>query len=161
MSKLEIFIDPTEPTFTTRRWFEAPRELVWRAWTTAELLKRWMGPRTLECVLYDVDLRVGGGWRFVHRGPDGVDYGFHGEYREIVAPERLVGTFVFEMMPDHVAIDTLTLEAHGSRTLAITHTRHASFEARDGHVQSGMEAGMSDGYARLDELLVSVAVAGA
>lgn len=150
---LDVVADPNAPTILTRRWFAAPPELVWEAWTRAELLRRWMGPRTLECVLYEVDLRVGGGWRMVHRAPDGQEFGFHGEYREIVRPHRLVGTFVFEQMPDHVAVDTLTLEAKDGGTLATTFTVHGSFEARDGHLQSGMEAGMVDGYARLDDVL--------
>lgn len=150
---LDVIADPNTPTIVTRRWFAAPPELVWEAWTRPELLRQWMGPRTLECVSYDVDLRVGGGWRMVHRAPDGQEFGFHGEYREIERPHRLVGTFVFEPMPDHVAVDTLTLEAKDGGTLATTHTLHASLQARDGHLQSGMEAGMADGYLRLDALL--------
>lgn len=150
---LEVLADPHEPTIITRRWFAAPPELVWQAWTQADLLRRWMGPRTLECVLYEVDLRVGGGYRFVHRAPDGQEYGFRGEYREITPPHRLVSTFVFELMPEHVALDTLTLEAKDGGTLATTHTLHGSLEARDGHLSSGMEEGMVDGYARLDALL--------
>lgn len=155
--KLEVVADPVEPTIVTRRWFAAPIELVWEAWTRPELLRRWMGPRTLECRLYEVDLRIGGGYRFVHRAPDGQEFGFHGEYREIVKPHRLVSTFVFELMPDHEALDTLTLESLDGGTLATTHTRHATLEARDGHLHSGMEAGMVDGYDRLDTLLAGAA----
>jgi predicted 3-demethylubiquinone-9 3-methyltransferase (glyoxalase superfamily)/uncharacterized protein YndB with AHSA1/START domain len=151
--KIDVLAPPDEPTITTTRWFAAAPERVWACWTRPELLRRWMGPRHLHCVLYEVDLRVGGGYRFVHRAPDGAEFGFHGEYREIQAPHRLVATFVFELMPEHVAVDTLTLVAQDGGTLATTHTVHASLAARDGHLHSGMEEGMADGYDRLDHLL--------
>ena len=150
---LEIVADPDAPTILTRRWFAAPVELVWEAWTRPELARRWMGPRALRCVSYEIDLRVGGGYRFVHRAPDGQEFAFHGVYREIERPRRMVSTFVFEAWPDVEVVDTLTLEAQGGGTLATTFSVHPSFEARDGHLQSGMEEGMSDGYQRLDELL--------
>ena len=152
---LEVIADPAAPTILTRRWFAAPVELVWEAWTRPELLRQWMGPRTLTCLSYEVDLRVGGGYRFVHQAPDGQEFGFHGEYREIERPHRLVSTFVFERMPDHVAVDTLTLEPKDGGTLATTFTVHGSMEARDGHLHSGMEEGMADGYARLDDLFAA------
>jgi predicted 3-demethylubiquinone-9 3-methyltransferase (glyoxalase superfamily)/uncharacterized protein YndB with AHSA1/START domain len=154
---LEIVADPAAPTILTRRWFAAPVELVWEAWTRPELARRWMGPRALQCVSYEIDLRVGGGYRFVHRAPDGQEFAFHGVYREIERPRRLVSTFVFEAWPDVEVVDTLTLEAQGGGTLATTLSVHPSFEARDGHLQSGMEEGMSDGYQRLDELLPELA----
>ena len=122
-------------------------------------MRRWLGPRTFEMVSCDVDLRVGGTYRYVHRAPDGQEYGFHGEYREIDAPRRLVATFVFEPMPDHEAVDTLTMEEVDGGTLVTTTTRHASFEARDGHVAGGMETGMSEGYERLDALVATLQTA--
>lgn len=152
---LEVIADPAAPTILTRRWFAAPVERVWEAWTRPELLRQWMGPRVLTCVSYEVDLRVGGGYRFVHRAPDGQEFAFHGQYREISRPRRLVSTFVFEAMPEHEALDTLTLEPRDGGTLATTFTQFGSLEARDGHLRGGMEAGMSDGYARLDELLAA------
>lgn len=151
--RLEVEAPADRPIIVTRRWFAAPPEQVWACWTRPELLRRWMGPRYLETTLYEVDLRVGGGYRFVQRAPDGTEFAFHGTYRVIEPPHRLVSTFVFEAFPDHEAVDTLTLEARDGGTLATTVSEHGSFEARDGHLHSGMEEGMADGYARLDELL--------
>jgi uncharacterized protein YndB with AHSA1/START domain len=155
--KLAIIAEPGKPSFTTRRVVDGPRALVFDAFTNPEHLKRWMGPRMLTMVICENDLRVGGRYRFVHRTPDGQEFGFHGEYREIVRPERVVRTFVFEPMPDHEAVETLTLEeSDGEMTIATT-TLHKTVEGRDGHLSSGrMEAGMTDGYARLDELLAAL-----
>ena len=116
--KLEVIADPDKPTIVTRRTFDAPRALVFDAWTKPELMKRWLGPRALEMVLCEVDLRVGGGYRYVHRAPDGQEFGFHGTYREIARPDRLVSTFVFELFPDAEAVDTLELEERDGKTTA-------------------------------------------
>jgi uncharacterized protein YndB with AHSA1/START domain len=152
--KLEIIAPPDEPTITTRRVFDAPRELVFDAWTRPEHLRRWLGPR--ELVVCEIDLRVGGRYRWVQRAPDGSEYRFHGEYREIVRPERLVSTFVFEAFPESEALETLTLRERDGKTTATTLTVHKTIQARDGHLASGrMEAGMTEGYARLDQLLAS------
>jgi uncharacterized protein YndB with AHSA1/START domain len=144
--KLEVIADPNEPTIVTRRTVDAPRELVFDCWTKPEHMRRWLGPRALTMVSCEVDLRVGGGYRYVHRAPDGQEYAFRGEYREIVRPERLVATFVFELFPEAEALETLTLHEKDGKTL----------QARDGHLNSGMEAGMVEGYGRLDELLAAL-----
>lgn len=154
--RLEIIAEPGKTSFTTRRTVDAPRELVFDAFTKPEQLKRWMGPRSLEMMICESDLRVGGRYRFVHRAKDGQEFAFHGEYREVVPPERIVRTFVFELMPEHGALETLILEEKGDKTTITTLTIHKSVEARDGHVGSGMEAGMTEGYARLDELLAAL-----
>ena len=155
--KLEIIAEPGKPGFTTRRVVDAPRALVFDAFTTPAHLTRWMGPRMLTMVIPENDLRVGGRYRFVHRAPDGQEFAFRGEYREIVRPERLVRTFIFEAMPDHEALETLTLEERDGKTTITTTTLHKTVEGRDGHLASGrMEAGMTDGYARLDELLAAL-----
>jgi uncharacterized protein YndB with AHSA1/START domain len=152
--KLEVIAAPDEPTIVTRRTFDAPRALVFDAWTKPEYIKRWMGPRNMEMVVCEVDLRVGGGYRFVHRAPDGQEFGFHGTYREISRPDRLVSTYVFELFPDAESLETLVLEERDGQTTAITTTVHKTIQNRDGHLANGaMEAGMNDGYARLDELL--------
>jgi len=101
--KLEVIVAPDKPTIVTRRTVDAPRALVFDAWTKPEYIKRWLGPRNMEMVVCDVDLRVGGGYRFVHRTPDGQEFGFHGTYREISRPDRLVSTYVFELFPDLAA----------------------------------------------------------
>jgi uncharacterized protein YndB with AHSA1/START domain len=155
--KLEIVARPGEPTIVTRRVVNAPRSLVFDALTKPEHLKRWMGPRALTMVLCETDLRVGGGYRFVHRTPDGQEFGFHGTYREIVRPERIVRTCVFEPMPEHESVETLLLEEHEGKTTITTTTVHKTVEGRDGHLANGrMEVGMTEGYARLDELLATL-----
>ncbi len=151
--KLEVIAPADEPVIITRRFFKASPVLLFKAWTTPEHMKQWLGPREYEMVSCEVDLRVGGGYRYVHRGPDGTDYGFHGKYLEIDAPHRMVCTFIFEMFPQAEVIDTLTLEEQAGGTLVTTHSRHPSLEARNGHLQAGMERGMSEGYERLDSLI--------
>ena len=158
--KLEVIADPDRPTIVTRRTLDAPRALVFDAWTKPEFIKRWLGPRGMEMVVCDVDLRVGGGYRFVHRTPAGQEFGFRGTYREIVRPERLVATHVFELFPDAEAIETLVLEERDGKTIATTTTVHTTIQHRDGHLANGaMEVGMIEGYARLDELLSQMAPA--
>ena len=154
---LEIIAPPNEPIIQTRRVFDAPRELVFEAWTNPEHMRRWLGPRRLTWVVCDVDLRVGGAYRWVQRAPDGQEYKFHGVYREVVRPEKLVFTFVFELAPEHEAIETLTLTEQGGKTLATTLTLHKSIAGRDGHLAGGRaEVGMREGYERLDELLPTI-----
>jgi uncharacterized protein YndB with AHSA1/START domain len=101
----------------------------------------------------EMDLRPGGAWRFVLRGPDGNDYGFRGVYREITPPERLVQTFEFEGMPGHVSLETATLEEQDGKTKLTVTCLYQSVEDRDGHANSGMEAGMRESHDRLAELL--------
>jgi uncharacterized protein YndB with AHSA1/START domain len=153
--KLVIVAEPGKPTIVTHRVVHAPRTLVFDAFTKPEHLKRWMGPRMLTMVTCVSDARVGGGWRMVYRTPDGQELGFHGEFREIVRPERIVRTFVFEPFPDEEALETFTLNEKDGRTTVSTLTVHKTIEGRDGHLAHGMEAGMTEGYARLDELLAS------
>ena len=154
--KLEIVAEPGKTSFTTRRVVDAPRSLVFDAFTKCEHLKQWMGPQNLTMASCQTDLRVGGRYRFVFRTPDGSDVGFSGEYKEIVPPKRIVRTFVFEPIPDASALETLELEESGGTTIIRTTTVHKSVEHRDGHVNSGMEAGMTEGYARLDQLLAGL-----
>ena len=156
-AKLEVIAATDKPTIVTRRTVDAPRALVFDAWTKPEYIKRWLGPRNMEMVVCDVDLRVGGSYRFVHRAPDGQEFGFHGTYREISRPDRLVSTYVFELFPDAEALETLVLEEHDGKTTVITTTLHKTMQNRDGHLANGaMEAGMIEGYARLEELLPTI-----
>lgn len=135
------------------RTFDAPRDLVWRAHTEPDLIRRWLGPRRLKMRVETMDVRPGGTWRFIHIDEDGSEYGFHGEYLEVVRPERLTQTWVFEGVPDASSVETLTLtESHG-RTTLVGHSKYQQKEHLDGHLQSGMEEGMDEGYERLDELV--------
>ena len=156
-TRLEITAEPGKPSFTTRRVVDAPRARVFDAFTIPGHLKRWMGPRALKMVSCEIDLRAGGRYRFIHHAPDGQEFAFRGEFREVVRPERIVRTFVFDPMPDQEALETLTLEENNGKTTITTTTVHKSVEGRDGHLGAGrMEAGMTEGYARLDELLAAL-----
>jgi len=148
---------PSDTEILITREFDAPAELVYRAWTTPELIKRWWSGKRGEVTLAEVDLRVGGGWRYVMTATGGFEVAFHGEYREIVPNERIVSTEVFEGMPDAAALDTLTLtEADGRTTLSIL-VEHERKEHRDAHIESGMEGGMQESMDALEEVARSLA----
>lgn len=147
---------PSDTEIQMTRVFDAPRDLVFEAHSSAEHMKRWWGPRKYEVVNAEVDFRPGGKWRIVHRGPDGQDYGFHGEYREIVPPERITWTFEFEGAPGQVAVETVRLdEEDGKTTLTVTSVA-PSKEARDAVLESGMTEGAAETWDRLEEYLVSL-----
>ncbi len=155
-TETEISTPAGEPVIHMRRFFQAPPELVYRACTEGELLRRWWGPRRLEVSECEIDLRVGGTWRIVQRAPDGMEFAFHGEFLELDPPHRRVGTFVFEGAPEHEAVETLELEGVGGGTMLTSTTRHGSVAARDMHVANGMEQGMIESNERLEELLASL-----
>jgi uncharacterized protein YndB with AHSA1/START domain len=146
---------PSDREIVMTRVFDAPRELAFEAHTECEHLAKWWGPRKYTLEVCEMDFRPGGKYRFVHRGPGGVEeHGFRGEYREIVPPERIVWTFEWEGMPGHVSVDTLTLEdLGGGRTRLVAHSIFDSVEDRDGMLQSGMEEGAGESWDRLAELL--------
>ena len=133
------------------REFDAPRDLVFLAHSSAEHMKHWWGPRSMEIVLCEVDFRVGGKWRIVQRTPDGTEYGFRGEYREIVPNEKITWTFEFEGMPGSIAIETMTLTEVNGRTILKALSKAPSKEARDGMAGSGMEGGARETWDRLEE----------
>ena len=147
---------PTDTTIQITREFAAPRHLVYKAYTTPELVRRWWHANRGEMTVCEIDLRVGGTWRYVMIAQGGFEVGFHGEYREIVPNERLVSTEVYEAIPDGQAIDTLTLTEEGGRTTMTILVEHESKEARDGHIDSGMEDGMQDALDRLEQAAVSL-----
>ena len=150
---------PTDTQILITREFDAPKHLVYRAWTTPELVKRWWHANRGEVTLAEIDLRVGGMWRYVSRSEDGFEVAFHGEYREIVPNERLVSTEVYEGIPDadeHAALDTLTLTESDGRTTLTVLVEHPTREGRDAHINSGMEAGMQDAMDLLEEVAVSL-----
>jgi uncharacterized protein YndB with AHSA1/START domain len=155
-TETEITVPVGEPVINVRRFLKAPPELVYRALTEGEYLRRWWGPRRLEIVECEIDLRIGGSWRIVHRAPDGMEFAFHGEFLELDPPHRRVGTFVWEGAPEARAVETLVLEAVEGGTIVTSTTRHSSLEARDMHVANGMEEGIIDSHERLAELLASV-----
>jgi uncharacterized protein YndB with AHSA1/START domain len=147
---------PKDEQILITREFEAPKHLVYEAWTTPEHVKRWWNAKRGEVTFAEIDLRVGGKWRYVMVTDDGFEVGFHGEFREIVPNERIVSTEVYEGMPDAEAVNTVTFaEVDGRTTLTIL-VQHQSKEYRDAHIDSGAEAGMQDAFDLLEEVAVSL-----
>jgi len=153
-----IIAEPGVPFVEVAREFDAPRELIFRAFTEPELLVQWLGPRRMIMTIDRYDVRDGGSWRYTHRDGDGNEYGFHGVFHGRPSPDWMVQTFEFEGAPGHVSLDSLVLEDLGGRTLARTRSVFQSVEDRDAMVSSGMEQGMNEGYERLDELIARLAV---
>src|SRR5216684_8158499 len=149
---------PSDREILIERVFDAPRRLLFDALTRCEHVAQWYGPRAMALTSCEIDLRVGGTWRYVVRDPAGNDFGFSGEYREIVPHERLVCTENFEgIPPGHDYLVTVTLDEQGGKTTLRSHLQYKSPEDRDGHIQSGMEPGMRETYDRLAELLATLA----
>ena len=148
---------PSDREIAMTRTFDAPARLVFDAWTKPELLKRWLGVRagwTME--VCEVDLRVGGAYRFVWRGP-GMTMGMGGVYREVVAPTRLVSTEKFdEAWYEGEALDTMVLVERDGKTTMTTTVRYVSREVRDAVIKSDMASGVAEGYDKLEELLPSL-----
>lgn len=142
---------PSDREIRMHRRIDAPRALVFEAHTKREHLVHWWGMSPLS--VCDVDLRPGGAWRFVERNEQGEVFAFHGEYREISPPERLVYTFEYEGMPGHVSVETLTFEEQDGTTLLTGLTLFDSREDRDAMIESGMEDGANISYDRLAEYL--------
>jgi uncharacterized protein YndB with AHSA1/START domain len=153
MSKMQITAEPGVPQVLTSREFDAPRELVYRAYTEPELLAQWLGPRRLTMTVERWDVRDGGSWRYTHRDTDGSVYGFHGVFHGEPSPDRITQTFEFDGAPGHVSLETVAFEERDGRTLVRNHSVYQSIAARDAMVASGMEQGLSEGFERLDALL--------
>jgi uncharacterized protein YndB with AHSA1/START domain len=152
----QITAEPGKQELFITREFDAPRELVFKAHTDPTLYAQWLGPRTLTTTFETFDPVSGGRWRFVHTDQDGNAFGFHGVYHEVTAPERIIGTFEYEGLPEsgHVILETTRFEAlPGGRSRITTQSLYQTVEDRDGMIASGMEHGVVDGYERLDDLL--------
>jgi uncharacterized protein YndB with AHSA1/START domain len=147
---------PTDTQILITREFDAPKHLVFKARTTPELIKRWWSGDRGEVKSAEVDLRVGGRWRFVMVANGGFEFAFHGEYREVVENERIVATEVFEGMPDANAVSTDTLTETGGRTTLTILVEHATREQRDAHINSGMEGGMQDAMDHLEQVAIAL-----
>jgi uncharacterized protein YndB with AHSA1/START domain len=143
---------PSATEIRITRVFDAPAELVFKALTTPELVKRWWGFDTSVWDVCDIDLRVGGKWRYVIREGD-MEVGFNGEFREITPPHRLVSTEAFEGYPDAASLNTVTLDEIDGVTTMTTLIQHSSQEHRDAQLASGMEGGMQVSYDRLEDLV--------
>jgi uncharacterized protein YndB with AHSA1/START domain len=152
---------PTDEQILITREFDAPKDLVYKAWTTPELVKRWWSANRGEVTIAEIDLRVGGRWRYVMVADGGLEVGFHGEYHEVVPNERIVSTEVYEGMPqedgpEQGTLNTATFtEVDGRTTLTIL-VQAPSKEIRDAIIDSGMEAGMQDAMDLLEQVAVSL-----
>jgi uncharacterized protein YndB with AHSA1/START domain len=154
-NKTTITAEPGKQDILITREFDAPRELVFKAYTDPQLFVQWMGPRDLEMRLETFEPKSGGSWRYISIDQNGNEYAFHGVNHEVTAPERIIQTFEFEGLPEkgHVALETAIFEAlSGDRTKVTLHSVFQSVADRDGMVQSGMETGVYDSHDRLDEL---------
>lgn len=150
---------PSEREIVITRVFNAPRKLVFEAWTRPELLKRWLlGPPGWSFVVCESDLRVGGSYRLVWRNTEGIEMGMGGVYREVVPPERIVNSQLFDQdWTGGEAIGTLVLTESNGKTISTNTILYSSREARDGAACTSMAEGMEAGYARLDEVLTTMA----
>ena len=152
-----IVTTPGDREIHVVRVFDAPRDRVFAVYTDPALIPEWWGPRDTTTRVDQMDVRTGGSWRFVVRDADGSESGFRGSYREVTPPERIVQTFEWEPMAGHVSVETATFEDLGDRTKVTTVSLFHTTEERDGMLGSGMERGMNETYARLDELLARLA----
>ena len=156
MHKTEITAEPGIPQIVITREFDAPRDLVFRAYTEPELLEQWLGPRG-QTVTYELyDRRDGGRYRYVHTDDEGHEFAFRGVFHGDPTPDQTVQTFEFEGMPGHVALETVTLREDNGRTLVRAVSSFQSVEDRDGMVASGMESGVRASDERLDDLLAKL-----
>jgi len=155
-NKTNITVEPGKQELFITREFDAPRELVFRAYTDPELYAQWLGPRDLTTRFETFEPVSGGKYRFIQKDKDGNEYAFHVLNHEVTTPERIIGTFEFEGLPEtgHVVLETSRFEAlPGNRTRVTAQSVYQSVSDRDGMVQSGMERGVNEGYERLDEIL--------
>jgi uncharacterized protein YndB with AHSA1/START domain len=151
--RLTIDVPSGEPAVIFQRFIDAPPELVFAVWTEPEHLHHWWGPRQLELAVCESDPRAGGSYRFVQRAPDGQEHTFHGVYREVDRPHRLVRTFVYAGAPEDESVETVTFLRDGRSTLVTSRSVFPSFAAREFYAQGGMEAGLRESHQRLDEWL--------
>lgn len=150
-----IAADPGKQEIVITRIFNAPRELVFKAFTDRDAIPHWWGPRRLSTVVDRMEVRPGGVWRFVQRDASGREYGFHGVYHLVQPPERLIYTFEFEGMPGHVVLETVTFEEVKRGTKLTERSVFQSVKDRDGMVKSGMEEGARESMERLEELITN------
>lgn len=160
MPKTEIIAEKGKPNLTILREFDAPRELLLRAYTEPELLSQWLGPRGLEMKVEQFEARDGGRYRYIHTDEAGNEYRFRGVFHGDPSVDSIVQTFEYEGWPGHVSLDSLWFEERNGKTFVRSVSAFQSVEDRDAMVESGMERGVVEGHERLDELLVRLAPVG-
>jgi uncharacterized protein YndB with AHSA1/START domain len=154
-NKLEVTL-PSDTEILLTRTIDAPRDLVYQAYTDPEAIPQFWGPRKYTTRVDKLDVRPGGQWRYIQMDDEGNEYAFHGEYHEVKVPEKLVYTFIYEPRPEHVAVEHLTFEDMGNKTRIVDLMSFSSKEARDGMMQSGMESGSAELFDRFEEMVVSM-----
>jgi uncharacterized protein YndB with AHSA1/START domain len=155
-SKRAVVTLPSDTQVMITREFDAPCRLVYRAWTTPDLVRRWWSANRGEMTVADIDLRVGGVWRYAMIAHGEFEVGFHGEYREIVPNERIVSTEVYEGAPEVEAVTTVTFDERDGRTTVTILVDHQRREHRDGHLNAGMEDGLQDALSLLEQVVRSL-----
>lgn len=158
LNRLTVAV-PSDTEIVMTRWFDAPASIVFEAMTKPEHVRRWWGCSESRDSTFEIDLRIGGKWRYVLH-MDGQTHAFSGEYIEIVPPILVISTERYEPFAEHDYIVTLTLDEREGRTLMTSHIRHKTKEGRDGHLQSGMEQGAALTFDRLEQLLSELEGAG-
>ena len=161
MNETRVTAEPGKQEFFITREFDAPRELVFKAFTDPNLYAQWLGPRGLTMKLEKFEPRSGGMWRYVSRDKAGNEFGFHGVNHEVLAPERIIDTFEYEGLPEkgHVSLQTARFtELPSGRTKINVQAVFQSVADRDGMLQSGAEKGINESYERLDELLDKIRI---
>jgi uncharacterized protein YndB with AHSA1/START domain len=153
MPKTEYVIEPGKQEIVSTVIIDAPRELVFKAYTDPKLFAQWWGPRQYQVKIDKFESRPGGSWRVLHVGADGTEHGFHGVNHDVAAPERICCTFEYEGVPGHVILQTATFEALGNKTRIVAQQVFQSVMDRDGMVASGMRSGADESMERLNELL--------
>jgi uncharacterized protein YndB with AHSA1/START domain len=150
-----VITTPSDLEISMTREFDAPRELVWEAFTRPEHIRQWWGYGHVEVIVCEMELRVGGAYRYVGRTPDGTEVPFRGVCREIVVPERIVYTEIYDvpMARDHEGLVTTTFTERAGRTTVHAVARYDSKETRDLVLGSGMEHGVASGYDKIDTML--------
>ena len=156
MTKTQIDAPAGVPFIDITREFDAPRDLVFRAYSDPELIVQWLGPRKYKMNLDAWDARDGGTWRYTHSDDQGNAYGFHGVFHGDQTPDGMLQTFEFEGWPGHVSLESIRFEERDGKTIIRNHSVYQSVADRDGMIESGMEEGMNDGFDRLDELLTTL-----
>jgi uncharacterized protein YndB with AHSA1/START domain len=156
MAKTQIDAPAGVPFIDMSREFDAPRDLVFKAYTDPELLVQWLGPRKYKMSVESWDVRDGGKWRYVNSDDDGNAWGFHGVFHGDQTPDGMLQTFEFEGSPGNVSLESLVFEDEDGKTVIRNHSVYQSIQARDAMIESGMEGGVNEGFDRLDELIAKL-----
>lgn len=158
MSRNNTAVNREEKAITMSRVFDAPRELVWKVCTSADFIPQWWGPHRMTTVVDQMEVEVGGAWRYIQTDAEGNEYAFKGLFKEVQPPERLTYTFEFEPMAGHISTETIIFEAlPNGRTKLTATTVYETLEDLEGILQSGMEGGAVETWDRLEALLKDLA----